>query len=272
MKITYHENGWTVIVNEDIKKLTAEEIKVVCKLCVQNTVVVFKNQNLTTDDQMKICRTIGRVPVVKSERSKHIALTDNILRVTGQKNEHGEPGLFGHTSALDWHANKPSNKLRDPLIWLYGASGTKGSRTSWINNILSYQDLDQEMKDRIKDIEVYCGYKTGQYSTSEYFVDHINRENAMSLVKTNAAGQTGLFFPFLQIFEFKDRDESEFKEIMEKLTAHILQEKYAYHHDWEDGDVVLSEQWLSIHKRWEFDDMENRVLHRIAFDYSNVYR
>jgi hypothetical protein len=28
---------------------------------------------------------------------------------------------------------------------------------------------------------------------------------------------------------------------------------------------------LSIHKRWAFEDMENRMLHRIAFDYSNIY-
>jgi hypothetical protein len=34
---------------------------------------------------------------------------------------------------------------------------------------------------------------------------------------------------------------------------------------------TLSEQWLSIHKRWPFEDMENRVLHRIAFDYSKIY-
>ena len=43
------------------------------------------------------------------------------------------------------------------------------------------------------------------------------------------------------------------------------------HHDWEDGDLVISEQWLSIHKRWTFEKMDKRVLHRIAFDYDKVY-
>ena len=43
-----------------------------------------------------------------------------------------------------------------------------------------------------------------------------------------------------------------------------------YDHYWEDGDVVISEQWLSIHKRWEFKRMSERILHRIAFDYSKV--
>ena len=271
MKYHFHENGWTVIVDEDIRTLSDEDIKQCGRLSVENMTVVFKNQNLTPAEEMKFCSTIGIVPSILSERSKHIALTSNILRVTGQKNEHGEPGLFGHKEPLDWHANQPSNKQRNPLIWLYGASGTHGSRTSWINNIISYNDLDQETKDEIQDIEIFCGYKTGTYSNSTYFKDHVNYENSIKIVQTNKAGKVGLFFPFLQIFGFKDRSQEDFDRIMSKLTTHILQEKYVYHHDWQDGDVVLSEQWLSIHKRWEFEDMENRVLHRIAFHYNKIY-
>jgi len=81
-----------------------------------------------------------------------------------------------------------------------------------------------------------------------------------------------LYFPFLQIFGFDGYSEEEYQSIMEELTAHILKPEYAYHHDWEDNDVVISEQWLSIHKRWYFEKMEERVLHRIAFNYNNLYK
>ena len=56
-----------------------------------------------------------------------------------------------------------------------------------------------------------------------------------------------------------------------EMAYHVLKDEFAYHHDWEDGDIVISEQWLSIHKRWDFEGMEDRILHRIAFDYSNLY-
>ena len=127
------------------------------------------------------------------------------------------------------------------------------------------------MKDKIKDIKIYCGYQRGKYSNSSFFVDHVNDENPINLVQINKEGKKGLYFPFLQIFGFEGYDDATFNQIMDELTAHVLQEKYAYHHDWDDGDVVVSEQWLSIHKRWEFDHMDERVLHRIAFDYSKVY-
>ena len=57
---------------------------------------------------------------------------------------------------------------------------------------------------------------------------------------------------------------------MTRLREHVTQPLFTYHHDWNDSDVVISEQWLSIHKRWEFDNMDSRILHRIAFDYRNI--
>jgi taurine dioxygenase len=274
MNISYANNGWTIFIDNDINSLSHDEIIQVAKLIVTNMVVVFKKQNLTPEQELKFCNVIGNHQYYPAsyERGKHIRLNDGILRVTGKKNEYGEPGLFGHTSALDWHANQPSNKERKPLIWLYGAEGTKGSRTSWLNNIASYQDLPIELKNEIDNLQIFCGYKKDKYSSSSYFIEHVNESNPVNLVQTNKEGKKGLFFPFLQIFGFKDKDENYFKSIMQQLIKHVVQEKYMYHHDWDDGDVVISEQILSIHKRWAFDDMENRVLHRIAFDYSNVYR
>lgn len=279
MQIKLHDNGWTVIVEEDINSLTKEQILDIGRLTTTNMVVVFKNQTLTPEQEIKICKTIGRVQFVvnpffptEGQRFAPVAVNEMILRVTGEKNDKGEPGLFGHVSALDWHANQCSNQERNPLIWLYGVKGTKGSRTSWINNIESYKDLDDDFKELLKTKKIYCGYKKGLYSTSDTFLDHVHEDVLFDLVMTNKAGQTGLYFPFLQTFGMADTSEEEYTEIWTKLRDHILQEKYMYHHDWEDGDIVISEQWLSIHKRWKFQDMESRLLHRIAFDYNKIYK
>lgn len=271
MKTRLDKNGWTIFVDEDLRSLTNEEILEVARLVLKNTVVVFQNQTLTEEDELRFCKAIGGVQPTRFEHTKNLSLTNGILRVTGEKNQYGEPGLFGHKAALDWHCNSPGAKTRHPLIWLYGERGTAGSRTSWINNILSYQELDDDFRNEIKDIEVYCGYEIGKFSDSTFFRQGINYDNPLKLVYTNIGGETGLFFPFLQIFGFKDKDAEYFESIMKRLTDHILQEKYVYHHDWTDGDVVISEQWLSIHKRWEFEGMDTRVLHRIAFNYYNLF-
>jgi taurine dioxygenase len=273
MNISYDDNGWTIFINEDLRTLSEDQIKEVGKMIVSNMVVVFKNQNLTPDDELNFCSTIGAFQCypADAERIKHIRVNEGILRVTGKKNEYGEEGLFGHKDALDWHANQASNKERKSLIWLYGVEGTAKSRTSWLNNILSYENLSESLKKKIENIKVYCGYQSGLYSDSKFFKDHIDTSNPISLVRINKEGKKGLFFPFLQIFGFENHSEDEFNSIMEELKKNVLKEEFMYHHDWQDGDVVISEQWLSIHKRWPFDGMGERVLHRIAFDYSKIY-
>lgn len=273
MKTSYHENGWTIVVDEDIRTLSTEQLHDICRMTVKNMVVIFKQQTLTPDQEVGICSSIGEFQYYpgNSDRLKHVRLNNGILRVTGMKDEHGEEGLFGHKAALDWHANQPSNPSRMPLIWLYGEQGTKGSRTSWINNILSFQDLDEDFKEELRGVKLYCGYQSGKYSNSKFFNDHVKKDNPIELVQINKEGQEGLFIPFLQVFGAVGYSEARFKSLMDRLVPHIMQEKYMYHHDWEDGDVVISEQWLSIHKRWAFEHMDKRVLHRIAFNYDKVY-
>jgi len=227
-------------------------------------VVVIRNQNLTPQQQVDFCSKIGKFQDTDTDRGKDLSVYNGILRVTGKKNERGEEGLFGHTSALDWHANQASNYERKPLIWLYGVEGTKGSRTSWINNIKSYNALSDDIKEKIKDIKITLGYKKGSYSNSKFFKEHHHKDRPFNLVHTNDAGKKGLYFPYLQVFGGLD------DELFDTLKNHILKDEFRYDHDWQDGDIVLSEQWLSIHKRWSFEEMEKRILHRIAFDYSNV--
>ena len=55
-------------------------------------------------------------------------------------------------------------------------------------------------------------------------------------------------------------------ELFEYLKKHILQDKYRYDHHWKDGDLVLSEQWLTIHKRHAFERMDKRLMHRITIE------
>ena len=271
VNVKYHNNGWTLLINDQIKDFSDEQLKFVHRLLLKNTLVVFKNQNLTPEEEIRIVRVIGDpISTIQDKRVDDTTIIPGIIRVTGKKNKDGIIGLFGHKSTLDWHANRCSSPERKPLIWMWGERGMVGSRTSFINNIVTYQDLSEEIKERIKDKKVICGYKTGTYSESVQFKEHINRNWPIPLVYTNDAKQVGLYFPYHQILEMENTSEEEFNELKQLLIDHVVQEKYIYHHDWEDHDLLISEQWLSIHKRWAFEKMEDRVLHRIAYDYSNL--
>ena len=163
-------NDWAIEVQDiDIKLATEKEALDIAKMAISNMAVVIKNQKLTPDDEINFCQKIGNYQSTDSDRAKHINVRDGVLRVTGQKNKHGEEGLFGHTSALDWHSNQASNKDRKPLIWLYAKEGTKGSKTSWISMIEAYNKMPITLKEKIKDVQITLGYKIGSYSNSKIY-------------------------------------------------------------------------------------------------------
>ena len=152
--VTKFLNDWAVEIDDfDLRTATAHEAKEIGNYILSNMVVVVRGQDLTPEDEVAFCSKIGKCQFIidptkpkEGQRTEHLAVGHHILRVTGEKNEKGEEGLFGHTSALDWHANQASNYERDPLIWLYGVKGTQGSKTSWINNIESYKALPEDLK------------------------------------------------------------------------------------------------------------------------------
>jgi alpha-ketoglutarate-dependent taurine dioxygenase len=274
-----HENGWTVILeNFDFKTATQEDINDVAKLLATNTLVVAKNQSLTVEDEVRVARMFDRPQEfhidkpgtydhdcyqgAEVEGSEKLA-----LRVSGEKDSNGRTGLAGWTDEMVWHCNDPHDPDRRSLIWLYGVKGTVGSRTTWNNNILSYDELDEERRRPLEDLKlIMSNWCKEAMDLGDDAPDTI-AEYHPNLVMENIAGRKGFYFSFLQIDGFLGMPEEESKEIIEWLTQHTTQDKYCYHHDWEDGDVVIAEQWLGIHKRWPFEGIENRTLHRIAFDF-----
>jgi len=284
LKYHIHENGWTVILDDfDFAQSTQADINQIACFLATNTLVVARNQqHLTVADEVRVGEMFGGMESIASlshlPTYSGLALEGSngqVVRVTGELDEHGQPGLFGHVDDLDWHCNQPAMETRRPLVWLLGVRGTAGSRTSWTNNILAYEDLSAEVKEQIQDLKMVCGWRKGSYSDFDFAketgaTENFNEYYTPRMVHTNEGGQTGLFFPFLQFKNFVGMTEDQSREFIKPLRDHVLQDKYIYHHDWQDGDVVIAEQWLGIHKRWRFEGMDQRVLHRTTFNYDNV--
>jgi alpha-ketoglutarate-dependent taurine dioxygenase len=158
---------------------------------------------------------------------------------------------------------------RRSIVWLYGVRGTAGSRTSWTNNILSYNDLDDATKEQMSKLkfDFVIAPRDMTENSLDLELGKVSTGLTRSVVHTNIAGKTGLFFPFNQIAKFVGMTEEESKKIIEPMSEYITQEKYCYHHDWQDGDIVISEQWLGVHKRWAFKNIEQRMLHRCEMEF-----
>lgn len=277
VKYKFHKNGWTVLLEDfDFRSATQQDINDIAKLVATNTCVVCKNQNLSTQDEVRIVKMF-KDPQYFDTRNENS--TDNmfrgaevdgseniILRVSAEKDEEGLTGIAGHDSEMQWHANDQTTPNRKPLVWLYSVKGSKGSRTSWNNNILSYNSLSKEKREPLENLKL-VPYQNVSLDEDHEYKDGTVESYYPDLVMENIAGKRGFYFPFYQISGFKDISEEESKDIIDWLSEYTTRDEFCYHHDWEDGDIVIAEQWLGIHKRWPFNLVEDRLLHRIAFDF-----
>jgi alpha-ketoglutarate-dependent taurine dioxygenase len=285
MKVELLENDWTVQVSDiDVKNMTVGEGKVIGKLFLSNLVVVIKDQQMTAEENLDFCKHFGKIDSysrskLRERLSESVAVADGVARVTGALDDDGKPGLFAMKEELDWHTNgtEAHNNIYHGACF-YGVKGTVGSRTSWMNLSRAYHDLPEDVKEKIKELHAYT--KTPHKEEDDPIVkirrdfDEIWWERRSKIAKkvhfVNEIGTEGMIYPHLFMEEFEGYTVQEREELHSFMCDHVLQEKYHYHHDWVDGDVVLSEQRMTQHKRWAFDDIENRLLYRTSFDFRNV--
>lgn len=281
-------NNWVAEVTDfSITTATDDEIQTIGNLIADATVVVIPRiLDVTPLDEHVFTGRFGEHDLFNEVKAKYPKFYESIMsdypeapsiaRVTGAPNDEGLPGLHGHDGDLDWHCNKPHMPNRMDVAYLRTVKGSVGSRTSWINGIMAYNDLSDEWKDKIKDITLRTTSSYGNYSEigdvfglTETVSEDFNYKPP--LVSTNAKGHKSIHFPYLQMRGLVGvKNQQEEDNIIAYIKNHMLQDKYVYHHDWQDGDIVLSDQWSGIHKRWAFTGMKTRLLHRIVHTYSKI--
>ena len=268
MKYTFHKNGWTVFANIDLNSATKEELYELGSLCANYTCVKVRGQSLTIDRELEIIKSFSKPYQLfdpTNERFNQLSLDKEgyIGRVTAN-------AIAGHKEEMLWHNEAPGERIGSDIAWLYAEKGVQGSTTVWNNSAVAYKELDAETKKKIKDLKcIYFGNVNHSIArTEQNFNNRKIYDTPLSLVYTNHVGVTGLHLSLHQFERFDGMTREQSLEIAEPLFKFITKDKYCYFHEWEDGDVSLSDQWLGVHKRLHFDSMNARLVHRATFNYS----
>lgn len=217
-------------------------------------------------------------------------------RVTGMRDEEGNTtGMFAD-GELDWHSNESGRKNSHPVVLLHGIEGTKGSETHYIENVTPYDNLNSADKNLVDSlICIYKYDKDTNYMESKgddftdvvSFGEGVNGVSSLQhklvwlntysseslqekpLIATSPGGHKGFAFNFHAFNTFKNKTEQESKEIIEWLKSYLLVDERIYKQYWEDGDLCAFDQIVTLHRR-PTEDCSNRLLHRMAVDFSRV--
>lgn len=232
-------------------------------------------------------------------------------RVTNKQLTDNEKGLFGH-GELDWHQNILFVPNSEELVGLYGLEVAGVAPTILSNSIPMWKNFTQEEKDfysKVKMRTTNKSHDTYDKKMAHYvlpteeqkdfeknrIVSHISnsvnfdpanthlypalefeKKNFLRLKPIHPLGTDGLYFPMLNIEYMADENNEmlpNHREVYDRLKyLHTGTDDYIYTHNWEQGDVFLMEQLVSMHKRGPMAPDVPRELLRTACWYKTEQR
>ena len=251
---------------------STEEIKKIRQVWLDYGVAVFPNQKLSHEQFEKFSLLFGNFgddPYLKSLDER-----PNIVEVKRSAKEKAPP--FGGSWHSDWsfQKNPPSATLLHSKI-----IPPVGGDTLFANTQLAYEDLDDEMKKKINNLEVIHSASLPYADDGFYATEKDKRAMKIlpskkaketqlhPLVKTHSETKKKCLFinPVYTIAINEYSDEDSFL-LLSYLYEHMTQEKYVYRHKWSENMLLMWDNRTVVHQADGGYDGYERLLHRITIN------
>ncbi len=238
-------------------------------------VAVYYDQNLTADELCELARRIGEpeAPDLFMNPKEH----PEIYLVTGKRDDDGKKiGMFGDTE-LGWHSNGNSrHKIDKILIGLYCVEEDINTTLSVCHTALPFTALSEDEKEYWRSIKIKIKFKNNtmydlEEDDPELEFMSANRGSIRELVGVHPhTGEEYFYFPYHFICgAWEGKTKVDHEPIIERLLPMIFRPEYQFHHIFKRGDLLLMDQFTSLHRRTPVLDV-NRLLWRVATDYSKI--
>ena len=247
-----------------------DQIAEIRKSWTEYGVAIFPDQKLTHDNFEKFSLLFGNFgddPYLKSLDDR-----PNIVEVKRAANEKAPP--FGGSWHSDWSFQKtpPSATLLHSKI-----VPPQGGDTLFANTQLAYEDLDQETKDKIENLEVI--HSAGLPYADDGFYATEKVERAMDILPSKKAKETQLhplvkthsetkkkclFINPVYTVAIDNYSEEESFLLLSSLYEHMTQEKYVYRHKWSKDMLLMWDNRTVVHAADGGYDGYERLMHRIT--------
>jgi alpha-ketoglutarate-dependent taurine dioxygenase len=236
--------------------------------------LVFPGQNLTDEAQVAFAKRFGEIELLRGDpEAKAVAISNqkpdgSVL----QPDEHRYQALRGNEG---WHTDSSYMPLAAKASVLSAqVVPSKGGGTALADMRAAYDDLDEDRKERIKDLSAHHSLYQSQakighiVETGAGYGYHNKGAPLRPLIKTHpVTGRKSLFIG-RHAYSIPGLDDGEAKALLDDLLDFACQAPRVYTHAWQPGDVVIWDNRCVLHGARPYDYAEPRVMRhtRIAGD------
>ena len=301
----------------DFAHLTDEEWLEIGDIHMKNLVTIIRDCNLRWEDQSDWCTKWGdtryniRYNILKKYPGKtfsqvikmafsgdpsvddidRVRLTNiahmqetskdgkNVMRVTGKRDEKGNPlGMFAEGELL-WHSNESGTLTFTPGVALLASENVVGSATGFLTTTDYYESVSESFRSELDEMVLIHKFTPGRINPGlrleQDEVMHANMcpEDGIEIpmVIQSPGGIKGLHYSVNTIDSIKGMSRTESDKLLAKISEELFVDKYIYDHWYKnDGDFLLFDNSITLHRR--LGDIKDRLCHRIQHDYSHLQK
>jgi taurine dioxygenase len=230
----------------------------------RNLVVLFRDQQLSEDDQVRFGARFGPPAVSHTKRfttkNPAVMLISNI-RENGQMIGALPDGEM-HFHSDQCHQERPAMAS---MLYALEVPG-KGGNTLFANGYKAYETLPESIKKRIEGRKALNAY---DYEAAAMHRGTRLREGIPSCwhpaVRTHpATGKKALYVNRLMTIAIEGMPQEESDRLLGMLFDHQEQLQFVYEHVWRPHDLLLWDNRCALHARTDFSAAERRLLRRLT--------
>jgi taurine dioxygenase len=266
----------------DLRKLDDASFARIRKAWLDHLVLVFRKQELTDDDLLKLGARFGTLddtprPQPVNQPGQHRDM--KALTVVSNVVENGIPlGALG-SGDLVWHTDMSYVDVPPDASVLYSLEiPSKGGETGFNNMYLALETLPGDLRRRIKGVTIKhdATHNSGGFLRSgfEFPSDvRVSPGPKHPAIRTHPETRQDTLYLGRRPFSYVDGlPLKESEELLDTLWAHATKPELAWYHAWSVGDVVLWDNRCTMHRRNAFDERERRIMHRTQIKGTKPYR
>jgi alpha-ketoglutarate-dependent taurine dioxygenase len=207
-------------------------------------------------------------------------LSQSVAYVSYKQGEKGRPAGMFQNGELNWHCDQCALEDGQRVIGLKSVSDTENSQTQFLCTHDAYESLSSDMQSMVKELVVKNKwFDNAMAPVLNDIQANLLRYNMVpldgmetSLYTETASGLPGMKIPNCSFDGFVGMSREESDRVMDEIKKTVLQDKYVYTQNWNDGQVVFMDQEITLHKRpTNIESGNKRTMARSIFYVNKLY-
>ena len=238
--------------------------------------LVFPQQHLTNEEQINFAKRFGEMEYDISELS-------NVKKDGSVRDPSNDDYVKMLKGNIEWHHDSTYMPIQAKgSVFTAHTVPSSGGETGWVDCRASYAALENEIKEKLKNLNAYHSY---EYSQKERYGHKSKEESEFSgygfdvdpkplrpLVKTHP--ETGIKCLTIgrHIYKIPGMEDDEARSLAKELEEFSLSnQEWIYHHNWKKGDAVIWDNRCLMHQAcpWNYEEPRIMFHSRIAGDKSS---